>query len=244
MIKNINSFNFILFSCFLLLGICESICASESNQIKSFSQAKKAISVIYKNNKTTFYCGCTYNNKKRIDLNSCNYIPRKNKKRAKRLEWEHVVPAYHFGNARACWREKLCTKKNGKKYKGRRCCKKIDPIFKQMEADLHNLVPAIGEVNGDRSNFKFTMIEGEQRRYGNCDVEIDFKAKDIEPKPDIRGNIARTYFYMNKRYKMPISKKQRKLFDIWNKLDTVDNWERKRNKLIESVQGNRNSFID
>lgn len=42
------------------------------------------------------------------------------------------------------------------------------------------------------------MLEGEARLYGSCDVEIDFKAKVIEPKPDIRGNIARTYFYMNK----------------------------------------------
>lgn len=43
---------------------------------------------------------------------------------------------------------------------------------------------------------------------------------------------------------MPISKKQRKLFEIWSKLDVVDNWERERNNLIEKVQGNRNSFID
>ena len=113
-----------------------------------------------------------------------------------------------------------------------------------MEADLHNLVPAIGEVNGDRSNFKFNMLDGEKRAYGSCEVEINFKAKVVEPKTDIRGNIARTYLHMNKRYNMPISSKQRKLFYVWNKLDAIDDWERERNRLIEQVQGNRNSFID
>ena len=38
-----------------------------------------------------------------------------------------------------------------------------------MEADLHNLVPAIGEINGDRSNFTFEHIDGEERVYGACD---------------------------------------------------------------------------
>ena len=67
---------------------------SPTHSVKSFSQAKRLLGKIYKDNKQTFYCGCTYNNKKRINLNSCNYIPRKNKKRANRLEWVHVVPAH------------------------------------------------------------------------------------------------------------------------------------------------------
>jgi endonuclease I len=30
-----------------------------------------------------------------------------------------------------------------------------DEVYQRAEADLHNLVPSIGEVNGDRSNFSF-----------------------------------------------------------------------------------------
>ena len=37
---------------------------------------------------------------------------------------------------------------------GRKACSK-DPIFNKMEADMHNLVPAIGELNADRSNFRY-----------------------------------------------------------------------------------------
>ena len=228
-----------------LIALNTMVLADEptTHNIKSFSQAKRLLGKLYKEHPETFYCGCSYNNKKRIDLDSCGYLPRKNKKRATRLEWEHVVPAHQFGHTRQCWRENLCTKKNGKKYKGRRCCTKIDPVFKTMASDLYNLVPANGEVNGDRSNFKFSMLEGEKRAYGQCDVEIDFKARIVEPRPSVRGDIARIYFYMNQRYGLEISKKQRKLFDAWHKTDPVDEWEIKKNALVKELQGNSNPFI-
>jgi deoxyribonuclease-1 len=35
-----------------------------------------------------------------------------------------------------------------------------------MEADLMNLVPAIGEINGNRSNYSFLTLEGEASVYG------------------------------------------------------------------------------
>lgn len=113
-----------------------------------------------------------------------------------------------------------------------------------MESDLYNLVPAIGEVNGDRSNFKFGMIVGEKRMYGRCDVEIDFKSKRAEPKPDVRGDIARVYFYMRDRYGINLSKQQKQLFIAWNKSDPIDDWEIKKNKMVLDIQGNGNPYIN
>lgn len=113
-----------------------------------------------------------------------------------------------------------------------------------MESDLHNLVPAIGEINGDRSNYSFAMLEGEVRRYGSCDFEVDFKARKVEPAPRIRGDIARTYFYMRKQYGLKISKKQSQLFEAWSKLDPVDEWEVVRNNRIRAIQGNANAYIE
>jgi deoxyribonuclease-1 len=113
-----------------------------------------------------------------------------------------------------------------------------------MEADMHNLVPAIGEINGDRSNFKFGMLEGEAKQYGAVDVEINFKRRVIEPPNYVKGNIARTYFYMRDRYGINISKQQTKLFDAWNRTDPVDDQERLRNKLITQIQGNHNPYIE
>ena len=47
-----------------------------------------------------------------------------------------------------------------------------------MQANIHNLVSAIDELNANRSNFWYGIIEGEKRTYDkNIDLEVDFKAK-------------------------------------------------------------------
>ncbi|MDQ6999067.1 MAG: endonuclease [Mariprofundus sp.] len=40
-----------------------------------------------------------------------------------------------------------------------------------------------------------------------------------------------------------ISKKQRRLFDVWNRVDPVDAWEVWRNKRIMALQGNSNPYV-
>ncbi|MES9902810.1 MAG: endonuclease [Sedimenticola sp.] len=213
----------------LLLILLTQAVYTQAAPPQSFSAAKKAASRIYADHQTTFYCGCDYRKVKgklRTDLASCGYTPRKNANRAGRVEWEHVVPAWWLGHQRQCWQ-------NG----GRKNCRKTDPVFRQAEANLHNLVPAIGEVNGDRSNYRFGMIEGERRRYGQCDFEVDFKGRVAEPRPEVRGDIARTYFYMSDTYSIRLSKQQRRLFQAWDRQDPVDSWEQERTRRIAKVTG-------
>ena len=111
-----------------------------------------------------------------------------------------------------------------------------------MQSDMHNLFPTVGEVNGDRSNFVFGEIDGEKREYGKCDFEV--AERIAEPKKSIRGDIARSYFYMSHQYKMEIPDDYEELLRGWHLSDPPDEWERNRNSLIEDVQGNRNPFID
>ena len=206
----------------------------------TFYSAKKALSEdVYSSPlDTTFYCGCDI---KRDRLNKsirlvpdgerCGLHYRKNKARAERIEWEHVVPAWAFGHQLQCWQKG-----------GRKACKQ-DDTFKEMESDMHNLVPAIGELNGDRSNFRYGMIEGEPRAYGQCDFEVDFKQRVAEPRPEVRGDIARTYLYMSWRYGLKISSSQQKLFDAWRRQDPVDEAERIRARRIFAIQGKSNPFV-
>ena len=93
-----------------------------------------------------------------------------------------------------------------------------------MQADLYNLQPAIGEVNGLRSNYQIGEIEGEVREFGKCDIEI--KNKKVEPAPKIRGDIARTYLYMKNAYpKYVIFNQNLKiLIKKWDETDPVDEW--------------------
>lgn len=183
-------------------------------EFTSFSSAKKHLVKNLPANSKTIYCGCNIKKKgKKLipDPASCGYEPRneftkkgKINARAKRIEWEHIVPAWEFGHQLQCWQ-------NG----GRKNCRKVSEKFRKMEADINNLAPAIGEINADRSNFRFGMITGEPRKYGACDVEIDFKQRVIEPPPEARKRIAEAYFYMQRTYGLKISKKQERLFLAW-----------------------------
>ena len=153
----------------ILLSIlfCSSQAFPQNTQITSFSKSKKLLLKLYKDNPVTLYCGCSYKGKK-PNLSSCGYIPKKNKKRANRIEWEHVVPAHAFGQSFSEWRNghPKCVKKNGKRFKGRKCAEKVNKEYRRMQADMFNLYPAIGEVNGRRSNYSMAIIEGEKREFG------------------------------------------------------------------------------
>lgn len=83
-----------------------------------------------------------------------------------------------------------------------------------MESDLYNLVPAVGEINGLRSNCSFGMIPGEKREFGSCDMEIE--NRKAEPPSGVRGKITRTYFYMDWAYPghAVISKKNPKMLRL------------------------------
>ena len=241
----------ILISMFLVIG---TIQASGNTKTKSFSKAKKLMkNKIYntKDLQIAFYSQCTYqskkmkNNKYKLVVNkeSCDYKPRKSKnKRSNYIEWEHIVPAHAFGHDLQCWNsgnDTCYSKKKDKHYKGRKCCNKVSKQFKLMQADMYNLVPAIGELNGDRSNFSFTQLSGEPRRYGKVNFEVDFKARKVEPPEFSKGQIARTYLYFKKTYDLSISKKQLKLYKAWNNQYPMTKKENLIYKKIEKIQQNK-----
>ena len=223
-----------------------SICFAEigNTSVESFSKSKKILRKIHETNPVTFYCQCKYVSNK-PNWKSCGYTPKKDKKRASRIEWEHVLPASHFGIKFDTWKKghSKCVNKKGKTYKGRKCTEKIHTKYRKMQADLYNLQPAIGEVNGLRSNYQIALINGEKREFGKCDVEI--KNKKFEPSENVRGDIARIYMYMELNYPKYIrfNKNIKELIVKWDKDDPVDTWECSRAKTIEQYQGNSNDIL-
>ncbi|WP_092525996.1 endonuclease [Onishia taeanensis] len=200
----------------------------------SFSSAKRlAESEVYYDQDETFYCGCDFDFEGGPDLASCGYDVRKQPLRASRIEWEHVVPAYDIGRQRQCWQEG-----------GRRHCRSSDPIFRQAEADLINLVPSVGEVNGDRSNLRYGMATSSSAyQYGQCTAKVDFEEDVFQPPTNQRGDVARTYWYMRDEYGVRISRQQQQLFTAWAKQDPVDAWEKERNQRITAIQGSGNPYV-
>lgn len=226
---------------FLLIFFCSlTLSFAEKPKQRNYRNAGQVLSKIYTGELAKdLYCGCPYNGKKNIDTIPCGFRPRENPrrksyKRARRIEWEHIVTAHNMGHFRPCWRDG-----------GRKNCTYNDPEFELMEGDLHNLYPAIGEINGDRNNFMFSQwTNSPEPMYGSCETIVDFKLKKVQPRKEARGLIARVHFYMEKRYGIRLSKQDRQLFDAWNKMYPVTAEECERDLRIEKYQGNRNPFVE
>ncbi len=226
-----------LVALFLVALLAGSVGAAPAN----FEQAKAELRryVYHDRNQSEqgdFYCGCQWQWAGRsggsVDLASCGYQIRAQQNRAQRIEWEHIVPAHSFGQQRLCWQQG-----------GRKNCNAADPVFSRMEADMHNLTPAIGEVNGDRSNFRFGVLPQTAPQYGQCDVRVDFKQRVVQPRDQIKGMIARIYFYMHDRYDLNMSRQQQQLLMAWDKQFPVSDWERERDKRIAARMGHHNPFV-
>ena len=226
---------------FIMLGLSMLSISSANAAPTSFSNAKSILAKkIYTDRDDTFYCGCDmyYADKKgkpwlTPDHSACGFKPRKQAKRAARIEWEHVMPAWFFGHQRMCWQEG-----------GRKQCGRSDSQFKSMEADLHNLVPAIGEVNGDRSNFSLAMVSSNiAPQYGQCDMKVDFKSRKAQPTASVRGDIARVYFYMADTYGLRLSSQDIKLYTAWNNSDPVTGEEKRIHDLKAKHQGRTNPYV-
>ncbi|ATP28568.1 endonuclease [Chromobacterium violaceum] len=199
---------------------------------RDFPGAKRILPRVYSGMEVDFYCGCRYQGKA-VDWTSCGYQPRKSETRASRIEWEHVVPAWVLGHQRQCWQQG-----------GRKACGDQDPLFQMAEGDLNNLVPAVGEVNGDRANFAYGAWEIHPRPiYGQCRSLVDFKLKRFQPREEVRGAAARITLYMHQRYGLRMSQQDRQLMCAWARQYPVDEWERQRNKRIVQWQGEGNFLV-
>jgi len=116
-----------------------------------------------------------------------------------------------------------------------------DDDFPSKATDIHNLKPADPDENSARSNDYFDWIDTNDT---------------YEPRDEVKGDIARILFYMATMYfdlslnddiLTGSSFKTMGILSVlleWNSLDPVDDFERNRNEVIYSYQGNRNPFID
>ncbi len=102
-----------------------------------------------------------------------------------------------------------------------------------------NLVPAIGEVNGDRNNYRYAQAPKNMRytQYGNCKVYTDFKEKRFYPADYSKGWIARAYLHMSQTYGINLARAERQLMEAWNKMYPPSAWEIERTKIIEREMG-------
>jgi deoxyribonuclease I len=126
----------------------------------------------------------------------------------------------------------------------RKECRHTSDHFNLIEADLHNLWPSLKNINKARSSHPYAMIKGEKHLMRGCDFEVDEGRRVVEPRPSARGEIARSMFYMANEYGLQIRAKHGRTLKLWSRKDVVSAEEKRRNDVIEKIQGNRNPYID
>ncbi len=123
--------------------------------------------------------------------------------------------------------------------------------FNHAVADLHNLWPAVGNLNSARGDRLFGELKDKSKRTikpkgQEKTFECDYQqqGETVQPRRIARGNLARSIFYMCKEYGLPVDPAMLVVLKKWNKQDKPTQGERRRNDKIESFQGTRNPFID
>ena len=146
------------------------------------------------------------------------------------LTVEHVYPASWMAAARGCPNRNQCP----------------DPFFHHAEADLHNLWPAHPSINFSRGNQLYGELPGESERRFTAfcpDFERNSGASAVvEPRDSVKGEIARSIFYMVFNYGFPMQGMGPMLFE-WHESDPVNAEECRRNAEILALQGTSNPFI-
>ena len=139
-----------------------------------------------------------------------------------------------------------------------------------MVSDIVHVLPTDCYVNNRRSSYPFGEVESTTyvsnngySKLGSCKT-AGYSGTVFEPNDEIKGDIARIYFYMVTCYEDRFtnwsagsatqvfsSDKYQGLktwcMDMmmrWSKQDPVDATEIARNNAVQEVQGNRNPFVD
>ena len=135
--------------------------------------------------------------------------------------------------------------------------------------DIIYVVPTDGYINGMRGDLPLGEVgknfEGSANNYSKWGASVTpgYTGKVFEPNNEVKGDIARIYFYFATRYANECSKWNETMFNgktvyqplakwaydmlvRWSQLDPIDDVEIARNNTIakKTVQGNRNPFVD
>ena len=135
-----------------------------------------------------------------------------------------------------------------------------------IKSDIVHVLPTDGYVNNRRSNFPFGEVanatynsDGDYCRLGSCKT-AGYSGTVFEPGDDIKGDLARIYFYMATCYEsqapswghsvftgstyQPFAQWTYDMLIRWAKQDPIDDVEIARNNAVYETQQNRNPFVD
>jgi endonuclease I len=132
-------------------------------------------------------------------------------------------------------------------------------------SDQYHLFPSHqNNANGRRSNHPFGIVANVTYQFLDGKVGTNTAGQIVyEPRDIHKGDVARALYYMMVRYdgtsgntwnfqwlnntslpSLSEAPQDTAILNLWNKQDPPDKWEVDRNNYIQSIQQNRNPFVD
>ncbi len=220
---------------------CKILCAAlPTKPLTSTKELKTALESIYQDNRYTFVCQEPFNEKAQINIKICPHC----KKIAHKIHWMPIVSLKHIAKNSRCYNEKSCINKEGRLYKGLRCCLEQDHNFKLASRDLHNFVAEQKTIISLRRHFAFSSLSDEPETTNMCQLLTDDKKHLIHTPHHIRGMVARAYLYMRSTYFLPLNDEELARYQSWHQQYPPTAWEKERNEKIGKIQGNINPYIN
>jgi len=183
----------------------------------TYESARKALwAQLYPSGGTELYCGVKFASDQSNAINE-------------KLSVEHAYPADEISN-----HYPQCTDRN---------CK--NPAAERAMADLNNLWPAVLRVNESRGKARYGEVANAGSAFGVCLDRNAGADPIVEPRTDVRGDVARSVVYMHFVYGLPIEKAATDADTLvaWMKLDPPDAIEVARNARIVEMQGAGNPLV-
>ena len=205
--------------CFVLF-LVSTTAAAQQSKFEDYDKVREVFwPILYSVGGETLYCGIKFE-------------PKQKKVGGRKLTIEHVYSADWIAEHHGCKNRSECD----------------NDAYGYAEADLHNLWPAIGDINSSRQDKSLGEIPGEeQRRFVEyCPDYERTRGSDaiVEPRDAVKGDIARSLLYMLDAYSLKLpSDMELDMLLKWHLADPPDDNERWRNLAIERLQGTRNPYI-
>ena len=182
---------------------------ADQTQISSYSAATRRAYAFYVDARpsqaTDIYCGLRFT----VDPNNPDKCP------ATWLSLKHAFPADWMADVFGCANRTECRQHPDAATKER---------FNHAEGDLHNLLPALKNLNSARGKRLFSDLPGRETRevtIGTKTFTCDFQLEGnfVEPRRIAKGNLARGILYMCAEYDFPVDPNMLETLKRWNRSD-------------------------
>lgn len=224
----------------VFLPLIPSLVVGQTKPVSDAQIIKLAKEVHQPIRQTTVFCQLPYNDAFLIELNDSEYVS----EQSRRVNWRRIVSTSRLMILFDCQSKYCHVDKHRSKVK--RHCLSHDLYFAEAYSDLHNIIPVLPKISRALETAQsYQRIENENEFNPiACGLSWQEGSKSVILSNCLAGFIARAHLYMQDKYELDISLKERLMYLRMHKACPPDEWERAWNQQVFNIQGHSNPYIE